>query len=106
MSSTPQAKLDEAAFPVRILVVVPETGFDRKLTEMSAWLTAHVGRGNYANHGGGRRIMRDDMVDAAAFYFRDARLAAEFVEAFDLQLADGTTSPSYSSPMMPPRAER
>lgn len=104
--STPQCKIDEAAFPVRILVEVPETGFGRKLTEMSAWLSTHIGRGNYANHSGARRFVRASVADTATFYFRDARLAADFVETFNLQLADGTTCPTYSSPMMPLRAGR
>lgn len=96
--STPQQKIDDAAFPVRVIVQVPDEGFGRTLNEIHAWLVKHVGRGSFAHHAGGRRGTSEGIVDTVAFYFRDVRSAAEFVDHFGLRLADGTTSVTYTAP--------
>lgn len=98
--STPQSKIDDRHYPVRIRVVIPsdEEGWSRKFDAMLAWLREQHHPGDYAHHGAGRAIGHSGIVDAAAFYFRDAQAAADFVRKFDLELADGTTSGSYSSP--------
>ncbi len=80
----PQSKSDDSAFPVRVLIAVPERGFQLRLGDMNNWLDREVGRGNYAHHGSGRRLP-----DASAFYFRTTEAAFRFTEAFpDLALDD------------------
>lgn len=94
----PQAKTDEAAFPVRVWFYVPARGFGRLMLPLHDWLDQHVGRTNHALHGGGCGGQRDRV----AFYFRHPRDAAAFADAFPmLELADGTILPGYSSPHAP-----
>lgn len=96
--SAPQKLTDDAAFPVRVKVRVPEGGFRTlRNPDFDAWLDREIGRADYAQHpadGLGERTV--------AFYFRDAERAARFTEAFpDLELADGTASAAYTSPALP-----
>ena len=77
--STPQKRIDDDAFPVRVKVLVPECGFDRRMPEMYAWLDREVGRGDYALHGGSTVGLARNV---AAFYFRAAEPAHRFVAAF------------------------
>ncbi len=79
-------RADEQAFPIRVRVLVPELGYDRRYNEMHDWLELHVGRGGYAWHS-------DTLpgVDASAVCFRDAAHVEAFLEAFELELA---SSPS------------
>jgi hypothetical protein len=102
----PQKRIDDA-FPVRVKVIVPERGFDRRMPEMHAWLDREVGRGDYALHRGSTVELRRNV---AAFYFRAAEPAHRFIAAFpDMVLADGTESPAYRSPYLPngrPQDER
>ena len=100
--STKQQKIDDNAFPVRIVVIVPPSGFGTLLSDMVKWLDQHVGRGKYALHSAGRRVVDNGIADTTAFFFVSPRAAAEFFEAFPIQLADGTTSVSYFSPGMMP----
>lgn len=94
---TPQRTTDDAAFPVRVMILVPERGFDRSLDAVFLWLNREIGRGEYALHAGGRRLP-----DASAFYFRTTQDAHRFKEAFSgLVLDDRTTSSSYQSPSLP-----
>lgn len=95
--STPQKKLDEAAFPVRIKVRVPEQGFGRKSDEIYAWLRAKVRLGDYAVHSDGRSFAGD----VTAYYFREPEIAVRFVRELGLELADGTELPTYRSPSFP-----
>ena len=96
--STPQAKLDERAFPVRLLVKVPPGGFGRRYMEAYEWLESRVGRSEYAWHGAGEV----SGWDACACYFRRPDDAAAFIAAFpDFELADGTSECWYSSPHLP-----
>ena len=92
-----QSKIDESAFPVRVFILVPPTGFG-DMNAMHSWLDKHAGRASYAIHGGARSMMRDTI----AAYFRDSRIAFAFLLAFPaLELADGTMLPSYYSPYAP-----
>jgi hypothetical protein len=93
----PQSKIDDAAFPVRVMVRVPERGFERALDAMYQWLDREIGRGDYAHHGSGRRLP-----DAWALYFRTTEEAQRFIAAFpSLVLDDRTTCKSYRSPQFP-----
>lgn len=94
--STPQAKLDEAAFPVRLRIHVPETGFGGLITDLQGWLEKNAPEG-FAWHPGGRLGMRD----CNYIYFRHPSFAVAFLAAFPrLEIADGTTRPGYSSPSL------
>lgn len=95
--STPQRTIDDAAFPIRLKLRVPPHGLGRVLTDMHLWLAAEVGPGDYAQHSsatlGG---------DAVAIHFRRIGDASRFLEAFPLlDLANGTTSRAYTSPLFP-----
>ncbi|ARE40562.1 hypothetical protein RGUI_2421 [Rhodovulum sp. P5] len=95
--STPQQKIDDKAFPVRVRVEVPENGLGRMLNDMHLWLETHVGRGDYAWHSGGRVSLSDTV----ALYFRDPAAGTALLAAFPLVLADGTLLETYTSPMLP-----
>ncbi|WP_334193546.1 SOS response-associated peptidase [Pararhodobacter sp.] len=99
--STPQAKIDEAAWPVRIRIAVPDMGFGRQLDQIYAWLNEHVGRSEYALHADGGFVIGGERLDRMAIYFRRADHADALLDAFPLSLADGTMSPTYSSPALP-----
>ena len=97
--STPQKQIDDRAFPVRVRIVVPETGHGSRMDAMLRWLDQELGRREFAWHSGGSGWPG---FDASAVYFRHPRDAARFMEAFgELQLADGTTSAGYTSPYRP-----
>ncbi len=64
--STPQKKIDELAFPVRIKFAVPERGFGMRLDAIHSWLKKEVGWGFYAVY-----TSRGLATDALAVYFRD-----------------------------------
>jgi hypothetical protein len=86
--TTAQAKTDDAAFPVRVKIVVPRFGLGRSLDAIERWLRDHVGKGNFACHSA-PGIGTDTM----AVHFRNVDIARSFVAAFpDLELADGTIS--------------
>lgn len=42
--STLQAKIDDSAFPVRVLICVPEMGFGRRSDALHEWLATWIGR--------------------------------------------------------------
>ena len=48
--STPQRRIDDEAFPVRVKLLVPEGGFERQFDDLYRWLDQEVGRGEYAFH--------------------------------------------------------
>ncbi len=80
----PQSKIDDA-FPVRVMVRVPERGFERALDAMYRWLDREIGRGDYAHDGSGRRLP-----DASAFYFRTTEQTQKHVTHNEaLRLLDG-----------------
>ncbi|MDO5658273.1 MAG: SOS response-associated peptidase family protein [Paracoccus sp. (in: a-proteobacteria)] len=92
--STPQSKMDERAFPCRILIAARGTGI---CEDVHGWLRDRLGYSNFAVHSG-RSIGRD----AIAFYFRHPGAATEFLRAFPaLELADGTMRAGYTSPYLP-----
>jgi putative SOS response-associated peptidase YedK len=97
--STPQRRIDDEAFPVRVKLLVPEGGFERQFDDLYRWLDQEVGRGEYAFHAASALgISRD----AVAVYFRAPETAHRFVARFpDLLLADGTDSVVYTSPTLP-----
>ena len=94
----PQKLVDDAAFPVRMMVLVPSDGFGVQFhADFTTWLDREVGRADYAQHpaqGLGERVL--------AFYFRRPTPAARFLRTFPtLVLADGTASAAYASPALP-----
>ena len=96
--STAQSVADEAAFPVRVKVLVPKGGFGPQLHgELFAWLDREVGRADYARHPA--KMFSEH---AVAFHFRDVEPARRFLDAFPgLILADGTVTSAYASPALP-----
>lgn len=99
--SIPQAKIDEAAWPVRIRIVVPGLGLGRQLDKIYAWLDQHVGRSEYAMHPDGGIVMCGERLDRLAIYLRHPGDAAALMDAIPLSLADGTMAETYSSPSLP-----
>ncbi len=98
----PQKKTDDAAFPVRMFLRVPEYGFGARKVEIYEWLTANLGRGEYAIHGGGRHPGVHTIDDRIAVYVRHPRAAVALLQAFpDLELSDGLESGVYTSPDRP-----
>jgi hypothetical protein len=66
----------ERRFPARIRIGVPPEGLGRQLTDMTAWLDANCGAGNWAMTPAG---LRGVVNDALAIYFLDTALANAFV---------------------------
>lgn len=96
--TTPQAKTDDAAFPVRVRFHVGPHGLGRTAITLRDWLDDQIGRGNYAVHGGGRAVGGD----CVSLYFRTPTDADAWHAAFpQLELADGTRLPGYYSPYLP-----
>lgn len=97
--SAPQRTNDDAAFPVRIMLVAPSSGFGLAMEEMYRWLKDRTGRHGYAVHSGGRGGVRERSLDRMAVYFKDLQIAVDFLSAFpDLVLADGTVASWYTAP--------
>lgn len=94
--STPQSKIDDRSFPVRLLIYVPEDGFGNQINQIHDWLRDMIGNEDHALHSGGRgRGIRDII----SIYFRNPHDAVSLLYAFpDLELADGTILPGYTSP--------
>lgn len=92
--TTAQSKTDDLAFPVRLKIAVPAYGLGGDLDRINIWLRENLGAGNYAE--GSTATIGGS---AQAIYFIDPAHAVRFCEAFPhLPLADGTTSPAYTSP--------
>ncbi|WP_411891362.1 SOS response-associated peptidase [Yoonia sp. SDW83-1] len=92
--STPQKKLDESAFPIRVRFAVPDRGFGLRLNDLHRWLNAEIGSGHFAVHSSNGRAM-----DAIGVYLRSVECAQAVMTAFpDFGLADGVDCRSYSSP--------
>jgi hypothetical protein len=66
----------ERRFPARIRIAVPPQGLGQQLDQMTAWLDANCGAGNWAMTPAGRR---GAVNDAFAIYFLDPALANAFV---------------------------
>lgn len=89
--------LDNTAFAVELKLLVPELGFGKGLLEMLRWLRDKVGEGNFA-----RRDASTLESEILAIHLRRAEDAEAFLSAFPkLELADGTTSPANTSPLLP-----
>lgn len=88
--STSQKKLDALAFPVELKVLVPPGGLGSQVNAMQHWLTQNLDPAAFASHGGGSN--RAGFF--TTYYFRDTATADRFVQAFGLELADGTRVPS------------
>lgn len=81
--TTPSAKRDDDAFPIRIKFAVPHKGLGNRLDEMNAWLRGNLPRRAYAIHsartigGSAMAVHFIALADAAAFFaaFADMRLA-------------------------------
>lgn len=96
--TTPQAKTDDAAFPVRVRLAVASGGLGRQYEALYQWLEATLGRAEYAWHSSGSLGWRD----CFALYFRTPADAEAFHAAFpEIELADGTRLPGYYSPNLP-----
>ena len=48
--STPQKKIDDRAFPIRVKFTTPRLGFGNRILDLHDWLNTEVGRGHYATH--------------------------------------------------------
>lgn len=91
--SIPQPVLDDAAFPIRVKLRVPDLGLGKVLVEMLRWLRTEVGECNFAYHD--TETLEGE---ALALYFRRIQDAAALLSAFPkLETADTTTSRAYSS---------
>lgn len=93
--STPQKQMDELAFPVRVKLAIPPNGLGTVMRDIQIWLMVEAGPGQYAQHS-----ISGLGTHATAIYFRDTAIAERFVRAFpNVELADGTLSPVYTSPI-------
>jgi hypothetical protein len=80
----PKLRTDDLAYPIRVKVVVPGTGFGGMLDEMNAWLAANASA--TAHH----PAQSSAALHASAIYFRAIEDAEAFLAAFPkLILADG-----------------
>jgi hypothetical protein len=96
--STPQAKTDDLAFPVRVKFAVPGSGIasigDTLSQRMREWLASELPPGDHAWH-----AAQSLGTHATAIYFRRVSDALRFVEAFpEFALADGTRAAAYTRP--------
>ncbi|MBO9519773.1 MAG: hypothetical protein J7493_17075 [Porphyrobacter sp.] len=91
--STPQFKIDDLAYPIRVKFAVP-TGGLRNSSEIHAWLKAELDHLAWA-WGPAQALC----TQATAYYFRTLADAQRFVAAFpELELADGISLGVYTSP--------
>lgn len=98
--STPQSKIDENAFPVRVFLVVPGMGIGWNYDLLMSWMKTNWERSAWATHGGGRAAVEGGVVDRIALYVRHPEQVVDLLATFpQLRLADGTRSVCYSSPM-------
>lgn len=93
--TSPQAKTDDLAFPIRVKILVPELGFGRKMDDIVEWLRNNLAATDYAWHG----AQSYAHWHTTAFYFRSITVAARFLEEHPwLEVADETVMPTYTSP--------
>lgn len=87
--TTPSAKRDDDAFPIRVKLAVPPDGLGKDLDAVHAWLRGQLPRDAFAIHSA-----RTIGGSAMAVYFLDIEDAGKFLAAFpDLRLA--TSSRGY-----------
>lgn len=75
--TTPAAKRDDDAFPVRIKLAVPSDGLGTTLDAIAAWLRGNLPRDAFALHSA-----RTIGGDAMAVYFLGIEDAGRFLAAF------------------------
>jgi hypothetical protein len=96
-STSRQRRLDTAAFPVRLRLLVAEEGSATDLAPMQRWLDERSAAGHAAYHVhlvGGRRIME--------VHLRRMEDVVAFFETFPgLPLDDRTMAGGYLSPSLP-----
>ena len=80
-SRSPKKKLDEARFPIRVRVAVPEEGLGNLLDELVRWLDLEAGCGNWAENSD--TLPRQD---AMSIYLKDPALVAPMLANFGLEL--------------------
>ena len=97
--SDPQSKIDDGAYPVRLLIVAPESGFGSDFDAIYRWLNQEVGRDKYAIHSAGRAPGQNGIICRIAIYLKHPKFGAALLSAFPkLELADGTLSSTYTAP--------
>lgn len=83
--SSPQSRYDEAAYPIQVRTLVPETGYGTRIDDLFAWLPTNLDPDGYAGFPA-TRFHRH----ATGWGFRTIEDARAFLGAFpDLVLADG-----------------
>lgn len=99
--STPAAKRDDDAFPIRVKLAVPPEGLGTTLDAMHAWLGKNLPRGRWAVHSA-----RTIGGDAMAVYFVSLGDAEQFLLAH--QSAKLAVAPSAYPPKVsqPPQTQR
>lgn len=74
--STPAAKRDDEAYPIRLKFAVPPFGLGKQLDEINAWLRNHLEPGAFAVHSarafGGSAMAIHFLAIEDALQFRDA----------------------------------
>ncbi len=81
--TTPAAKRDDEAFPIRVKIAVPSEGLGKRLDAMHAWLRDNLPGNCHAVHSA--RMIGGS---AMAVYFLSLADAGTFLEAFpDVPLA-------------------
>lgn len=84
--SQPRSKIDDRAFPVRLLIREPGSQDWLRLARAESWLKENIGVGHYATHGGGAVRLH-----CRSFYFQTPAAAARFLEEFpEYELHDTT----------------
>ncbi|MFD2134567.1 hypothetical protein ACFSLT_03805 [Novosphingobium resinovorum] len=81
--STPQQKIDDAAFPIRVKVFAPNRGyggFGNLLNDMIYWLQDNLPGGDFAQYYGRSLGVRA----TTGFYLRSLEDAHRFLDAFPL----------------------
>lgn len=86
--SQSRAKIDDQAFPIRVRVKVPETGYGTMIDAMIAWLRTNA-EGAHAWHPGGSGGGQWTVCSTNFLYFRAIDAAQQFLAAFPgLELCD------------------
>lgn len=87
--STPSAKRDDDAFPIRLKFAVPHDGLGKRLDEINAWLRSNLPQNAFAVHSA-----RTFGGSAMAVYFLGLDDALRFREEFgDLSFAVPSRGP-------------
>lgn len=75
--TTPSAKRDDDAFPIRVKLAVPPEGLGKRLDEINAWLRANLPQHHFAIHSA-----RTIGGSAMAIHFMALDDARRFLDAF------------------------